>query len=84
MTYRQDRTGRTATMTGMKMYRLDAGRIVEFWGETDLHSLLRGLGLVPTSCPPSPDRQLTDRLVGRLVGRANRHCRPRVGVSCRA
>jgi hypothetical protein len=51
MTYRQDRTGRTATMTGIKMYLLDDGRIVEFWGETDLHSLLRGLGLVPAQLP---------------------------------
>jgi ketosteroid isomerase-like protein len=51
MTYRQDRTGRTATMPGMKMYRLEEGQIVEFWGETDLHGLLRGLGLVPDELP---------------------------------
>ena len=51
MTYRHDRTGRDVTMTGLKSYRLREGRIVEFWGETDLYGLLRQVGLVPEQIP---------------------------------
>ncbi|WP_217368115.1 ester cyclase [Kitasatospora sp. MMS16-BH015] len=52
LTYTQDRTGRDLTMTGVKSYRLRDGRIVEFWGETDLYGLLRQAGLVPEQIPP--------------------------------
>ncbi|WUR78208.1 ester cyclase [Streptomyces phaeochromogenes] len=52
LTYTHDRTGRDLTMSGTKSYRLSEGRIVEFWGETDLYSLLRQLGLVPEEIPP--------------------------------
>ncbi|WP_093642989.1 ester cyclase [Streptomyces sp. 2224.1] len=52
LTYTHDRTGRDLTMTGVKTYRLRDGRIVEFWGETDLHGLLRQAGLVPEQIPP--------------------------------
>jgi hypothetical protein len=38
-------------MTICKSYRLAAGRIVEFWGETDLYGLLRQLGRVPAEIP---------------------------------
>ncbi|QEU89931.1 ester cyclase [Streptomyces kanamyceticus] len=51
LTYEHDRTGRDLTMTGVKSYRLKAGRIVEFWGETDLHGILRQAGLVPERIP---------------------------------
>lgn len=52
LTYRHDRTGRDLTMSGLKAYRLHEGRIVEFWGETDLYGLLRQAGLVPEKIPP--------------------------------
>jgi ketosteroid isomerase-like protein len=52
LTYTHDRTGRDLTMTGIKCYRLQEGRIVEFWGETDLYGLLRRAGLVPERIPP--------------------------------
>ncbi|WP_151476408.1 nuclear transport factor 2 family protein [Streptomyces albicerus] len=52
LTYTHDRTGRDLTMTGIKCYRLQEGRIVEFWGETDLYGLLRQAGLVPERIPP--------------------------------
>ncbi|MFJ1754836.1 nuclear transport factor 2 family protein [Kitasatospora sp. NPDC088134] len=52
LTYTHDRTGRDLTMTGLKSYRLAGGRIVEFWGETDLYGLLRQAGLVPERIPP--------------------------------
>jgi ketosteroid isomerase-like protein len=52
LTYTHDRTGRDLTMTGLKSYRLEGGRIVEFWGETDLYGLLRQAGLVPEQIPP--------------------------------
>ncbi|WP_328843897.1 ester cyclase [Streptomyces sp. NBC_00258] len=52
LTYTHDLTGRDLTMTGIKSYRLSEGRIVEFWGETDLYGLLRQLGLVPEEIPP--------------------------------
>ncbi|KAA0935462.1 ester cyclase [Streptomyces apricus] len=51
LTYTHDRTGRDLTMTGVKSYRLREGRIVEFWGETDLYGLLRQAGLVPERIP---------------------------------
>lgn len=51
-TYTHDRTGRDLTVTGVKSYRLRDGRIVEFWGETDLYGLLRQAGLVPEEVPP--------------------------------
>jgi ketosteroid isomerase-like protein len=51
MTYTHDRTGRDLVMTGLKSYRLRDGRIVEFWGETDLYGLLRQAGLVPEEIP---------------------------------
>jgi ketosteroid isomerase-like protein len=51
LTYTHDRTGRDLTMTGVKSYRLQDGRIVEFWGETDLYGLLRQAGLVPAQIP---------------------------------
>ena len=51
LTYRHDRTGRDLIMSGIKSYRLDGGRIVEFWGETDLYGLLRQAGLVPEEIP---------------------------------
>jgi hypothetical protein len=38
-------------MTGIKSYRLHRGKIVEFWGETDLYGLLRQAGLVPEQIP---------------------------------
>lgn len=46
-TYRHDRTGRTAVQSACKLYELRDGRIVRFWGESDLFGLLRGLGLMP-------------------------------------
>nr|WP_055504760.1 ester cyclase [Nonomuraea pusilla] len=52
LTYTHDRSGRDLTMTGIKSYRLHDGRIVEFWGETDLYGLLRQAGLVPEQIPP--------------------------------
>ncbi|QUC58845.1 nuclear transport factor 2 family protein [Streptomyces sp. A2-16] len=52
LTYTHDRSGRDLTMTGVKSYRLREGRIVEFWGETDLYGLLRQAGLVPERIPP--------------------------------
>ena len=51
LTYTHDRSGRDLTMTGIKSYRLEDGRIVEFWGETDLYGLLRQLGHVPEQIP---------------------------------
>jgi len=46
-TYRHDSSGRDIHMTGMKMYEVRDGRIVRFWGETDLWGLLRAIDRVP-------------------------------------
>jgi len=51
LTYHHDRSGRDATMTVCKTYRIEDGVIVEFWGETDLYGLLRALGHVPEEIP---------------------------------
>lgn len=47
ITYRQDSTGKTAEQSFCKMYQVDGGKIVRFWGETDVFGLLRGLGMLP-------------------------------------
>jgi ketosteroid isomerase-like protein len=46
-TYRQDSTGKTAVQSFCKMYQVDGGKIIRFWGEADLFGLLRGLGILP-------------------------------------
>jgi ketosteroid isomerase-like protein len=46
-TYRQDSTGKTAVQSFCKMYQVDGGKIVRFWGEADLFGLLRDLGILP-------------------------------------
>lgn len=51
LTYHHDRSGRDATLSVCKTYRLVDGVIVEFWGETDLYGLLRQLGHVPQEIP---------------------------------
>ena len=51
LTYTQERTGKELTMTGTKCYRLQDGKIVELWGETDLYGFLRQAGLVPAQFP---------------------------------
>jgi predicted ester cyclase len=45
---RHDATTARVSLSALKMYRLAGGRIVEFWGETDLYGLMRQLGRVPT------------------------------------
>jgi ketosteroid isomerase-like protein len=45
-TYRQDSTGKTAVQSFCKMYQVDGGKIVRFWGEVDLFGLLRDLGIL--------------------------------------
>ena len=40
-------TGNQATWTGMTIYRLDQGKIVEAWWSKDMLSLLIQLGVVP-------------------------------------
>ena len=44
---RHNATGAQLSLSALKMYRLTDGRIVEFWGETDLYGLMRQLGRVP-------------------------------------
>ena len=46
-TYRHDRTGKTAVQSACKMYQIQDGLIVRFWGEADTFGLLRGLDLLP-------------------------------------
>jgi ketosteroid isomerase-like protein len=50
-TYRQDSTGKTAVQSFCKMYQVDGGKIVRFWGEADLFGLLRDLGILPGAEP---------------------------------
>jgi len=38
--------GATAVQSACKMYRLEGGKIVQFWGEQDLYGLLCGLGML--------------------------------------
>lgn len=54
LAYRHERTGdKDVIMTGVKSYKFRDGKIVEFWGETDVYGFLRQLGLVPEELPAS-------------------------------
>lgn len=46
-TYHHNASDRDVVQTGIKMYEVQDGKIVRFWGETDLFGLLRQLGKVP-------------------------------------
>ncbi|WP_329132426.1 ester cyclase [Streptomyces sp. NBC_01476] len=58
LTYRHDLSGRDIGMTGVKSYRLKDGVIVEFWGETDLYTLLRQAALLPVRIPSFADERV--------------------------
>lgn len=40
-------TGKSITITGINIFRIDNGQVVEHWGLTDRITALRQLGLVP-------------------------------------
>jgi predicted ester cyclase len=40
-------TGKPITMTGMEIFRIKDGRIVELWGEANLLGLMQQLGIFP-------------------------------------
>jgi steroid delta-isomerase-like uncharacterized protein len=44
-------TGRPIVFTGINVYRIDCGQIVEGWSEPDSLGLLRQLGVVPETMP---------------------------------
>lgn len=41
-------TGKHATSTGMSVYRIANGKIVEHWGENDALGTMQQLGMIPT------------------------------------
>ncbi len=45
-------TGRRVEMTGVVIYRLAGGKIVERWSQHDLFGLLQQLGAIPPASPP--------------------------------
>lgn len=40
-------TGKPITMTGIEIFRIKEGKIVELWGEANLLGLMQQLGIVP-------------------------------------
>ena len=46
-------TGKPTRMTGIDIFRLADGKIVEYWNETDRLGMLQQLGLLPTPEPAS-------------------------------
>jgi predicted ester cyclase len=44
-------TGRRAAVTGITIYRLAGGKLVEHWDEFDLAGLLQKLGVIPAEAP---------------------------------
>jgi steroid delta-isomerase-like uncharacterized protein len=40
-------TGKSITMTGMEIFRIENGRIAELWGEANLLGLMQQLGIAP-------------------------------------
>jgi predicted ester cyclase len=46
-------TGKAITLTGIHMYRIEAGKIAEAWSEEDLLGLMQQLGAMPAMTPPA-------------------------------
>ena len=42
-------TGKPIVMTGIEIFRLQNGKIVELWGEANLMGLMQQLGILPSS-----------------------------------
>ena len=42
-------TGKSITMTGIEIFRIENGKIIELWGEVNLLGLMQQLGLFPGS-----------------------------------
>jgi predicted ester cyclase len=40
-------TGKSITMTGIEIFRIENGKIAELWGEANLLGLMQQLGIVP-------------------------------------
>ena len=40
-------TGKSITMTGMEIFRIENGKIAELWGEANLLGLMQQLGILP-------------------------------------
>jgi steroid delta-isomerase-like uncharacterized protein len=40
-------TGKSITMTGIEIFRIENGKIIELWGEVNLLGLMQQLGLFP-------------------------------------
>lgn len=40
-------TGKSITMTGIEIFRMENGRIAELWGEANLLGLMQQLGILP-------------------------------------
>lgn len=40
-------TGKSITMTGIEVFRMENGRIAELWGEANLLGLMQQLGILP-------------------------------------
>lgn len=40
-------TGKSITMTGIEIFRIKDGKIIELWGEANLLGLMQQLGIVP-------------------------------------
>jgi len=40
-------TGKSISMTGMEIFRIEGGRIAELWGEANLLGLMQQLGIAP-------------------------------------
>jgi steroid delta-isomerase-like uncharacterized protein len=45
-------TGKPITMTGIEIFRIKDGKIIELWGEVNLLGLMQQLGIIP-----SPENQ---------------------------
>jgi predicted ester cyclase len=41
-------TGKSITMTGIEIFRIEEGKIVELWGEANLLGLMSQLGILPS------------------------------------
>jgi steroid delta-isomerase-like uncharacterized protein len=52
----QPASGRSITMTGIEIFRIENDKIAELWGEANLLGLMAQLGILPTSGEQSRQR----------------------------
>jgi steroid delta-isomerase-like uncharacterized protein len=60
-------TGRTVAWSGVNLYRLQGGKVVELWQTADVLGLLQQIGALPEKLEPPPPRRPRQRQPGPVL-----------------